>query len=170
MLLINMGSAASTRSVEVLKCPKGYDKEKFEKICQLFDRLDKDSNLGVSSDELTNIAALHVKNCQERLRNKIKAEQDYLERELRKFDEIQIQKIAMIRQMTEAAKEALRLRSEQAVSAMNNQLEDYTSLDQDGQENAFMKVLVPKDKTHIDFWTFFEYMKTRTQDIKNIKD
>ena len=43
-----MGSGSS-----VLKCPKGYDPEKFKKICKLFDKLDADSNMGVSSDELT---------------------------------------------------------------------------------------------------------------------
>ena len=33
-----------------------------------------------------------------------------------------------------------------------------------------MKVLVPKNGTHIDFWCFFEYMymKSRTKDIENI--
>ena len=63
-----MSSGAS-----VLKCPKGYDKEKFKQICTLFDKLDQDSIMGVSSDEMTQITALHVKNCQKRLQERINA-------------------------------------------------------------------------------------------------
>lgn len=164
-----MGSGASKSNVPVLKCPKDYDTEKFKQICKLFDELDKDSNLGVSSDELTKIAALHVKNCQTHLSKKIGAEKQALGHEIRKIDERLVGDIAELRQGAEAAKQAATLRSEQAQLIIQNQVDEYASLDEDGQENAFMKVLRPKDETHIDFWTFFEYMKTRVDDIKNIQ-
>ena len=32
-----------------------------------------------------------------------------------------------------------------------------------------MKALMARDQTHIDFWTFFEYMKHRSADIANIE-
>ena len=45
-----------TRKVGIANArPDGYDSEKFKKICNLFDKLDKDSNLGVSSDEIEDI-------------------------------------------------------------------------------------------------------------------
>tara|TARA_B110000211_G_C13669926_1_gene374079 strand:+ start:223 stop:528 length:306 start_codon:yes stop_codon:yes gene_type:complete len=43
----------------ILTCPKDFDKQKFKKIC--IDKLDKDSNFGVTSDEIEDIAALHVR-------------------------------------------------------------------------------------------------------------
>ena len=164
-----MGSGVSTNKIKVLECPKNYDNEKFKQICKLFDKLDQDSNLGVSSDELTKIAALHVKNCQTHLQKKIEAEKNALEKKLRDIDEEQIRNIASIRQQTKSAKEAATLESEQFQASLQNQLDDYASLDEDGQENAFMKVLMPKGENHVDFWTFFEYMKTRTSDIENIE-
>ena len=72
-----MGTASS-----VLKCPKGYDPQKFKEICVLFDKLDKDSNMGVSSDELTSIADLHVKNCKFLLEKRLRAERAALERQV----------------------------------------------------------------------------------------
>ena len=77
-----MGSGQSRKAPHVLECPKGYDKVEFQKKCTLFDKLDRDSNLGVSSDELTNIAELHVKNCQTQLQKRLHAEQESLERQL----------------------------------------------------------------------------------------
>ena len=53
-------------------------------------------------------------------------------------------------------------------SGIDKKLEMYSNLDENGRENVFMKVLMPGDSEHIDFWTFFEYMKTRTDDIDNL--
>ena len=55
----------------------------------------------------------------------------------------------------------------------------YKSMDVDERNNAFMSQCLPsceqsrdglsEDDRHIDFWNFYEYMKTRTNDIENIK-
>ena len=38
-----------------------------------------------------------------------------------------------------------------------------------GKSAEFTKALNPKGDGVVDFWTFFDYMRTRTADIKNIK-
>ena len=159
-----MGSGSS-----VLKCPKGYDPEKFKKICKLFDKLDADSNMGVSSDELTSIAALHVMNCIMLLNRRLEAEDQSIERALKEIDAKCQEDINRIKYETEVAKQGALRQSKSIKAAITQKIDMYTGLDEDARENVFMKVLMPKDSEHIDFWTFFEYMKTRTEDIDNIE-
>lgn len=158
-----MGSGSS-----VLKCPKGYDPEKFQKICTLFDKLDKDSNLGVSSDELTSIAELHVKNCQAKLRRRLEAEKAAVERQVAEIGDKCKLDVEKVKQESETEKQNAVRQSTYIQAAIQKNLDIYGNLDEDARENVFMKVLMPKDSEHIDFWTFFEYMKTRTDDIDNI--
>tara|TARA_B100000780_G_scaffold271277_1_gene232048 strand:+ start:643 stop:849 length:207 start_codon:yes stop_codon:yes gene_type:complete len=43
------------------------------------------------------------------------------------------------------------------------------SLDETGKTEEFLKALKTKEGNVVDFWTFYDYMKSRTGDIKNIK-
>lgn len=160
-----MGSGSS-----VLKCPKGYDPKKFKKICTLFDKLDKDSNMGVSSDELTSIADLHVRNCISVLDRRIQAEADGLTRIIEDIEAKAKEDIDRVKYNAEVAKQSATRQSVCVKAAMKKKREMYKGLDEDARENVFMKVLMPKDSKHIDFWTFFDYMKTRTDDIENIRN
>ena len=157
-----MGSGAS-----VLKCPKGYDKEKFKQICTLFDKLDQDSNMGVSSDEMTQIAALHVKNCQKRLQERINAMRYGKARALEKLAHKHLHEQHALQKQQEAEMQDLADQEEYEIKQLQRTLDTYASLDDAGKADTFMRVV--GKGTHIDFWTFFEYMKTRTGDIKNIQ-
>ena len=163
-----MGSDQS-RKAHLLQCPDDYDKDKFQKICSLFDKLDKDANLGVSSEELTNIAELHIKNCQVQLQKRLQAEKDSLERQLIGIEEKCTQGIEHIRRQAAAEKESTRQQSKYAQANTQSKIDKYATLDKDARENTFMKALMARDQTHIDFWTFFEYMKHRSADIANIE-
>ena len=167
-----MGSSVSTKKQQhpILQCPEGYDSKKFKKICILFDKLDADSNFGVSSDELTNIARLHVENCHARLQKRLKTEELAKNRRIQEIEQDCVQKIAGIRFATETNKQSTNQEYEIKKKQIQSQIDWYASLDEDGKESAFMKVLMPKGQDHVDFWTFFEYMKTRTDDITNIRD
>ena len=153
----------------MLKCPKGYDAEKFKKICKLFDKLDADSNMGVSSDELTSIANLHVRNCIMLLGRRLEAEEQSVGRTVKEIDAKCQEDLSRIKYEAEAEKARAIRQSKSIKSAITQKIDMYKSLDEDARENVFMKVLMPKDSEHIDFWTFFEYMKTRTDDIDNIE-
>lgn len=163
-----MGSGASKKN-SILECPKNYDSKKFKKICVLFDKLDTDANFGVSSDELTDIAQLHVENCQRKLEKRLSTNESQHQRHLQEIDEDGIQKIAGIRFATETHKQSATQQHGMKQQSIQSKIDWYKSLDEDGKENTFMEVLKPKDSKHIDFWTFFEYMKSRTDDITNIE-
>lgn len=164
-----MGSGASKKHA-VLKCPDGFDNEKFKKICVLFDKLDQDSNFGVSSDELTDIADLHVKNCQRRLEARLQAASATLEHKLTDTKRNEEREVARVRTAWNAERQRLSDDHQKQADTLRSKMEWYESMDADGRADAFMRAVMPRDKDHIDFWTFFEYMKTRTDDIKNIKD
>lgn len=160
-----------TRKVGIANaCPDGYDSEKFKKICHLFDKLDKDSNLGVSSDEIEDIAAHHVENCISRMQSRIKSKT--LEFQVSKT-QIVIDKKNEIDSINEKYKN--RTQKEERIHNVNiknieTKVNWYQSLDKNDQAEAFIKAVMPSGGKDIDFWAFFDYMKTRVSDIKNIKE
>ena len=50
---------------------------------------------------------------------------------------------------------------------LENKIKDLENMEEKKQCEMFLEV-VSKDGKHIEFWKFFDYMKTRTGDIKNI--
>jgi len=159
-----MGSAASTKLV----CPKDYDKTKFNMILKLYDQLDSNGDQVIETLELKDIAGLHIKNRQTELSKLIENEQqdfNYL-----------IQKAKL---RYEKDKIDLQIRYDQNVEKINNshsrndqsiriKITNLNNLDDKNKCQKFMNV-VSNDGKHIEFWKFFEYMKNRTQDIKNIE-
>ena len=163
-----MGSGTS--KVGILKCPPGFDAKKFKKITQLFDKLDKDSNFGVSSDEIEDIARLHVENAIKRMTNTIESKARSLKVNKNAIMIDEVAAIAKIKQESEAKRQNEQRIYDAAIKRIENKIEWYESLDESGKADAFMKAVSPGGGEHLDFWTFFEYMKTRTDDIKNIED
>lgn len=163
-----MGSGTS-RHVPVLKCPKGYDSEKFQEICVLFDKLDKDSNLGVSCRELDDIAELHVRNCCTRLSKRVdtaKASTVQTMEELRREKDVELERLKRTFDQRAIMEQKM---LDNNLEKLRSKIHWYRSLDEDGRSEEFMKVVTAEDSENIDFWTFFEYMKTRTDDITNIE-
>ena len=162
-----MGSQPS--KVPILKCPKDFDPKKFKKITTLFDKLDQDSNLGVSSDEVENIAALHVENSIIKMRACVEAKNKSLKVALAANNIDKVAAEQKLKQEFALKDEHEKLVHTAAIQKLNQRIEWYESLDKDGKADAFMRVVSGKDSEHLDFWSFFEYMKTRTDDINNIE-
>ena len=158
-----MGGAASTK----LKCPKDYEQDKFAKILKLYDRLDSNGDQVIDTLELKDIAKLHIKNRQTELSN------------LRKVEEQNYNyKLEQARLKNEKEKADLVLNYDRDVEKINNshiindvtlenKIKDLENMEEKKQCEMFLDV-VSKDGKHIEFWKFFDYMKTRTGDIKNI--
>jgi len=169
-----MGGGASKKQKKqeqnhaVLKCPANFDPAKFQHICSLFDKLDQDANFGVSSDECRGIANLHVENRKKKLgtrREKLKGDL------AKKLAEIAGKSSRDIRRVTMEATYAAEIekeKHEREMVMLDQRATEMKSWDDDEKCFEFMKVLVPTNATHIDFWCFFEYMKSRTKDIENI--
>ena len=158
-----MGSSASTK----LTCPKDYDNEKFNMILKLYDHLDSNGDQVIETLELKDIAKLHINNRKTEI-NKLK------EKEVKDYEYLLNQE----RLKLEKDIEDLKLTHEQNIEKINNshisrdvslinQINKLENMDEMTQCQTFLNV-VSNDGKHIEFWKFFDYMKLRTGDIKNI--
>lgn len=158
-----MGSSASTK----LKCPKDYDNNKFNMILKLYDRLDSNGDQVIETLELKDIAKLHINNRKTEI-NKLK------EKEVKDYE----YNLNQERLKLEKDIEDLKLNHEKNIEKINNshicrdvslinQFNKLENMDEATQCQTFLNV-VSNDGKHIEFWKFFDYMKTRTNDIKNI--
>ena len=158
-----MGSSASTK----LTCPKDYDNNKFNMILKLYDRLDSNGDQVIETLELKDIAKLHINNRKTEI-NKLK------EKEVKDYE----YNLNQERLKLEKDIEDLKLNHEKNIEKINNshicrdvslinQINKLENMDEATQCQTFLNV-VSNDGKHIEFWKFFDYMKTRTNDIKNI--
>ncbi len=159
-----MGSGASKQ----LQCPKGYDNDKFALILKLFDRLDQDGDNVVELDELKEIAKLHVEN---KIRNLQLSQGENTNLHVLELEKIENRKLHAIREVEEKAKiekaqadAQLQAKIDQASTTITK----YQGLSEEERAKKFLGV-VSDDQKHINFWKFFDYMKNRTGDIKNIQ-
>ena len=158
-----MGSAVSTK----LKCPKDYDQDKFLKILKLYDHLDSNGDQVIETLELKDISKLHIKNKQTEISN------------LRKIEEQNYNyKLEQVRLKNEKETADLVLNYKRDIEKINNshiindvtlanKIKDLKEMEEKKQCEMFLDI-VSKDGKHIEFWKFFDYMKSRTEDIKNI--
>lgn len=158
-----MGSGASKQ----LKCPSDYDEDKFKKILMLYDRLDSNGDQVVETDELHQIADLHV-------RNKIGRMKEYIDRveyeATQKYDELE--KIAAFKISAVNSKLILdiqkhKTRKVEDVKCAQNMIDSMQNMSKTQKAEKFKQAVCDKSG-HIHFWTFFEYMKDKTNDIQNI--
>ena len=158
-----MGSSASTKLI----CPKDYDNEKFNMILKLYDHLDSNGDQVIETLELKDIAKLHINNRKTEF-NKLK------EKEVKDYEYLLNQE----RLKLEKDIEDLKLTHEKNIEKINNshisrdvslinQINKLENMDEMTQCQTFLNV-VSNDGKHIEFWKFFDYMKLRTGDIKNI--
>lgn len=165
-----MGSAISSNSHKRV-CPKNFDPEKFKMILQLYDKLDSDGDNVIDIKELRNIADLHIK-------NRIQINTTEAERILKETagtlsmldKQYNDKKQSLLDQLdAEFQKKKCDCNSTKTTRIMklNEENNELRKLDSTSKSEAFMDV-VSKDKL-IDFWEFFNYMKLKTGDIKNIE-
>jgi len=158
-----MGSGASSKRV----CPSDYDNDNFSKIRKLFDQLDNNGDNVVESSELDDISKLHVKNQITELENK----KNYEISRRKKVNEFIINEAN--KKQNEIQKEMFNSKfknecfSNNELIRFNMEIGWLKRLEREKRERLFLKKVSNK-KGYIDFWKFFEYMKNRTHDIKNI--
>ena len=158
-----MGSASSQ-----LKCPDDYNQQKFQKILSLYDRLDSNGDHSVDMDELKNIANLHVKNQLIKLENMKQPLGDKTEQDIHILEQqLKLDIKRLNNNFENKKKEILQYKSNQIVK-IDDEIKQLNELSDENKTEKFKKVITDKND-NILFWPFFEYMKTRTDDIPNIE-
>lgn len=165
-----MGTGASSASHQRV-CPQDYEPEKFKMILSLYDKLDKDGDNVIDVSELKGIAALHIKNNITRNQTELTQNVSYKDKNLQLLEVECEKKRKQVLAEVEAELNTKKREIEQHFQDKQSKLEEnirvLKSMDNGAKSDTFMSV-VSEDK-HIDFWEFFDYMKQRTGDIKNIR-
>jgi hypothetical protein len=159
-----MGSGASKQ----LKCPKEYDDGKFKVILQLYDKLDKDGDHVVETDEIKEISKLHIDNKIRSLQKDILKEAHVYEQNILQIEFQKNQKIKLAEEEAKLNIQSEKENNELRKSQLNEKIQNYSNLSEEERCKKFMTAVTDSNK-HIEFWKFFEYMKNKTDDIKNIE-
>lgn len=158
-----MGSGVSKK----LKCPQDYDEKKFAMILKLYDRLDSNGDQVIDTMELKDISKLHIKNRITELSNAKKCEQSDMEY---KLDQARLKNEKKKKDLEFAYQKELEEINNANISndvRLQNGIKKLENMTEKQSCETFLEV-VSKDGKHIEFWKFFDYMKNRTSDIKNI--
>ena len=150
-----------------LKCPNDYEKEKFQKILKLYDRLDSNGDHVVQTEELNKIADLHVRNKIRKFKKNIDNIQSETEIKNKNLEQLTSYKIAELNTQLINQQTRNLAQKDDLISFTNSEIDKLQSMTPEKKSEKFMAA-VTTDNGHIDFWKFFEYMKDRTQDIDNI--
>ncbi len=148
-----MGSSVSVNN---LKCPSNYDKERFNIIIKLFEKIDKNNNLILEMEEIKKISELHISNKIDFLENESKRENKKFEKEITEIKKKLNDKI-----------EELNKSNEHKQKIIKSNLEKYKSMDDDSKCISFIN-LVSYDNKKLDFWRLFTYMKDKTNEIEDL--
>lgn len=163
-----MGTGASSQKRRV--CPNDYDPEKFKMILSLYDKLDSDGDNIIDIAELKSIAELHIKNNITQNKAELQQNENYKSKNIDLLEAECEKKKARILAEIEAELESKRREINNHFEDKQKKIEEnirvYEIMNCGAKSDTFMSVV--SDDKHIDFWEFYEYMKKRTGDIKNI--
>ena len=159
-----MGSGVSKQ----LKCPNGYNKDKFQIILQLYDKLDKDGDHVVETEEIKEISKLHIDNKIRNLQKDILIEDQILQQKITKINFEKSQKIKNAEEDSKLNIVSENIYYKNKKIQLNEKIQTYSNFSEEERCNKFIYAVTDSNK-NIEFWKFFEYMKTKTDDIKNIE-
>tara|TARA_B100001996_G_scaffold360884_1_gene327209 strand:- start:112 stop:699 length:588 start_codon:yes stop_codon:yes gene_type:complete len=162
-----MGSGISSCSHNGLVCPEGYDQEKFQKILTLYDKLDENGNMVIEQAELYVLANHHIKNKRELIeREQVKAEAENQKHILT----LKLQYENDKKKLELSFKNNIKSNEEKGVKQQEDYRKQLANIDLLTKEQKFeiFKDKFTTNDNKINFDKFFEYMKTRTDDIENI--
>jgi hypothetical protein len=161
-----MGSGYS-RQEKKRVCPQDYDVNKFKMILELYDKLDENGDNVVDALELQDIADLHVRNRINNLKKLKTKEKIDLEKEISLVNvEYDKKRKALEQKASAIEKEKLKESLEKQASIDEN-INMLNTMNCSTRNELFLQK-VTGDNNNIEFWNFFDFMKQRTNDIKNI--
>jgi|TARA_B110000971_G_scaffold216575_2_gene251827 hypothetical protein len=164
-----MGSGISRCNLTTgeIKCPKNYDREKFQKILTLYDKLDKNGNMVMDEEEFYVLSNHHIKNKKELIqREKSKSASD-IQRNILMLNLKHEEDKKRINKIHNLSIETLKQKGVKDDIDYNKRLINIDLLTKEEKYEIFKERFTDKEDK-INFKMFFDYMKTRSIDIRNI--
>jgi len=154
-------------AVGELRCPKNYDKTKFQKILTLYDKLDTNGNMVIEQEEFYILANHHIKNQREIVvKEQVKNNTDIKSKMLMLNLKLENDK-KTLEDNHKKEIERLKLKEKNDDNEYKKRLANIDLLTKEQKYEIFKERFTDKENK-INFQMFFEYMKTRTDDIQNI--
>lgn len=150
-----------------IKCPKNYDKEKFQKILMLYDKLDTNGNMVMDQEEFYVLANHHIKNKKELILQEKSKNNNDIQRNILMLNLKHEEDKKRINKIHNSTIETLKQKGKTDDIDYNKRLTNIDLLTKEEKYEIF-KERFTDDKDKINFTKFFEYMKTRSDDIQNI--
>ena len=155
-----MGGKPSKIAVPTIVCPEGYDKDDFQKILTLYDRLDSNGNFGLENNELGEISSLHINNNIRKIGNTI--EDNDLKKELalkhiRDTYRCNVQRLK--NKYDSEVKKVIEMYNKKTED-LRGEMERLNEMPDSEKVKCFREKIV-NEKGDVEFWKFFEYMKER---------
>ena len=162
-----MGSGISKDSKQLV-CPNSYQKNDFDKILRLFDRLDEDGDQIVDNNELKYIARLHINNNIRLFDMNLANNKIIFESNNKKFLEKKKLQILNLEKEWDARIVEYQKEYKREMNSANIKLVKYKTMEDKEKQQIFMDIIT-NDNKKLDFWKFFDYLKDKIEDIGNIK-
>jgi len=162
-----MGGKPSKMPVPTIICPEGYDKDDFQKILTLYDRLDSNGNFGLENEELGEISALHVNNNIRELGNTIEDNDLKKELALKQVRETYRCNVQRLKNKYDSEVNDVIEKYKKKANDLRGEMERLDKMPEVDKVKCFREKIV-NENGNVEFWKFFEYMKDRVHDIENI--
>jgi len=164
LLLYTMGGKSSKIAAPILVCPEGYDRDDFQKILTLYDRLDSNGNFGLENEELGEISTLHINNNIRKIG--IIIEDAVLKKELalkqiRETYRCNVQRLK--NKYDSEVKEVIEMYKKKTED-LRGETERLDKMPEVEKVKCFREKIV-NEKGDVEFWKFFEYMKERVHNF-----
>ena len=119
-------------------------------------------------EELVTIANLHVKNQLNRLENMRQPISDNIDQNLNILEQQKNLDIEKLNNQFENKKKSLLQEKASKIENLENDIKQLGDISDEKKAVKFKKAITDKNG-NISFWPFFNYMKTKTEDIPNIE-
>ena len=164
-----MGSGISSCNINTgeLKCPKNYNKEKFQKILMLYDKLDTNGNMVIEQEEFYVLANHHIKNQKELILREKTKNKDDIQRNILMLNLKYEEEKRDMEKSHNTIIDGLKKKEKMDDMDYNKRLTNIDLLTKEEKYEIF-KEKFTDNNDKINFTKFFEYMKTRSDDIQNI--
>ncbi len=162
-----MGSGISRCNHGEIICPEGYDTHKFNKILNLYDKIDTNGNMTIEKEELSILATHHIKN-QKKLLLKEQAAYSILNQKklLLLLLEFEKNKKNIEEEYKKKVEEETQ-KSEKIDKDLQSKILSIGHLTKEEKYIIFKQKFTDSDNK-LNFNIFFNYMKNKTDDIGNI--
>jgi len=163
-----MGSSASVMKSSKLSKPDDCSQENWKQILQLFDRLDSDGTHSIEVEELMgHIAVLHVSNNIKQLNDKKMKFTNNTEFEKKRIQADLERNIEKLQKEAEHSIQQLEQSETEYSTTIDASIQSLNDMSPEEKGQKIRKAICG-NKDSIEFWDFYNYMKTRTTDIPNI--